>query len=629
MSSVQLLSKRRFLPLFITQFLGALNDNIFKNALVIWITYHTTSVFGLPPAQAVVLCGGLFILPFFIFSATSGQLADAYDKSRLMQIIKLTEIFIMLLGAIGFYTHQIGFLIAVLFLMGTHSTFFGPLKYSILPQHLHEEELVGGNAMIESGTFLAILIGTLIGGIFVARGESGPHIVAWITIFVAIAGFMSSRSIPEARPGAAGLRIQWDPIPPTIQILRTARSQRSVFLSILGISWFWFFGAALLSLFPSYCKDLLHARESVVTLFLTMFSVGIGIGAFLCEKISGKRLELGLVPFGSIGISIFTLDLFCVGTPTSLIASAHGALLEPSHFLHCFQGLRILADLLLLSIFSGFFTIPLYTLIQERSENSHRSRIIAANNILNALFMVVSAIGLGALLAAHFTIPALYLILALLNAGVAIYIYTLLPEFFIRFILWILAHLIYRVRAKGLEHIPQKGAAILVSNHVTFIDWLIVAACVQRPVRFVMDHGLAKGWLVKWVLNETKVILIAPAKENPVLLQQAFEKIEEELRAGELVCVFPEGRLTLDGEMSDFRSGIEKMIERVPVPVVPMALRGLWGSFFTKANALALKKLPGKLWRPVELAVSAPVPPEQAKAKKLHEIVLRLRGDRR
>ena len=512
----------------------------------------------------VPVAGGIFILPFFLFSATAGQLADKYEKSKIISIIKVVEIGIMILASIGFLTGHYTLLFVVLFLMGLHSTFFGPLKYSILPQQLNPEELVGGNALIEAGTFLSILLGTIAGGVSISMGPSGPLLVSAGLVGCALTGWVSSLFIPKATAVDPTLKVQWNPVPPTWQIYKFTKTNRSVYLSVLGISWFWFFGAAILSLFPPYCKEVLHTDETVVTLFLAIFSIGIGVGSMLCEKLSRKRLELGLVPLGSIGISVFTIDLFSIGSPSMNHTGALGFLAQA-------HGLHILMDLLLLSIFSGFFIVPLYTLVQERSETSHRSRVIAGNNIVNAFFMVMASLLILALMHFEISIPVIFLILALLNIIVAVYIYTLLPEFLIRFVVWILAHVMYRLKVTGEDNIPMDGSAVLVCNHVSFIDWMIISASVKRPARFIMDHSYFKGFLVKRLLTRAKVIPIASAKENPALLQTAFEKTAEELRDGNLVCIFPEGTITRSGEMNVFKSGIEKILATTPVPVIPMA----------------------------------------------------------
>ncbi len=609
MSQLRLLKTKRFYPIFWTQFLGAFNDNFLKNALVILITFKTASIMGVPSNQMVAVAGGIFILPFFIFSATAGQLADKYEKSRLVRIIKTVEIMIMLLATIGFMTEHFEFLLIVLFLMGLHSTFFGPIKFSILPQHLNTTELVGGNALVEAGTFLSVLLGTILGGVLIPL-QNGGLIVSLSLIGVAVLGWFMSLKIPEAPAVDSKLKVQWNPIPPTLSIYRFTQKTRSVYLSILGISWFWSFGAGLLSLIPPYCKDVLKAGPNTITLFLAIFSIGIGIGSLLCARLSRKHLELGLVPFGSIGMSLFTADLFFANSSFGVSA-------------------RILVDLLMLSVFSGLFIVPLYTLIQERSAVSHRSRIIAANNILNAFFMVLSALFILGMMRFEFSIPQIFLSLALINAAVALYIYTLLPEFFLRFFVWGIANIMYRLKVTGDHRIPKEGAAVLVCNHVTFIDWLIVSAGIKRPIRFIMDHNFAKGFFIRMLLKQAKVILIAPAKENPKLLRESFEKARDELRSGELVCIFPEGMITRDGKMNPFRPGVEKIITETPVAVIPMGLRGMWGSFFSREAQVVygekeLFKHPKRFWSRVELRVGEPVSPSQATTEILFEKVSQL-----
>lgn len=621
MSQIHLLKTQRFYPLFWTQFLGAFNDNFLKNALVILITFKTSAILGIPSSQMVAVAGGIFILPFFLFSATAGQLADKREKSQLIRLIKIAEIAIMLLAALGFMTEHFEFLLLVLFLMGLHSTFFGPIKYSILPQHLNENELVGGNALVEAGTFLAILLGTIAGGILISV-EHGPLLVSVGLICVAGLGWLTSLGVPEAKAVAPKLQVQWNPIPPTLEIYRSTRKNRTVFLSILGISWFWFFGGSFLSLFPPYCKDVLKTDESVVTLFLATFSIGIGVGSLLCERLSRKSLELGLVPLGSIGITLFASDLYWTGIP-SWIGNDIGtaAAINAAQFLQQSSGLRIILDLLLMSIFSGFFIVPLYTLIQERADVSYRSRIIASNNILNALFMVLSAGVILVMMRLELTIPQMFLALALMNAVAAIYIYTLLPEFLIRFIIWILANIMYRLKINGDDRIPKQGAAILVCNHVSFVDWMIISAGIKRPIRFIMDHGYAKSAFTRLLLKQGKVILIAPAKENPELLKAAFTQAAQELRDGALVCIFPEGTITKDGKLNPFRSGVEKILAETPVPVVPMALRGLWGSFFSREGGRAIMKMPKRFWSRVELRIGEPLMAQAASADLLYERV--------
>lgn len=626
MNQMSLLKSKRFFPLFLTQFFGAFNDNFLKNALVILITYKTKAVLGIPAAQMVAVAGGIFILPFFLFSAQAGQLADKHEKSRLIRWVKLAEIGIMALAFAGFVSHHYELLLAVLFLMGLHSTVFGPLKYSILPQHLAADELVGGNALVEAGTFLAILLGTIAGGVLIGIEPLGPIVVSFGLVLTAGVGYVASRAIPEAAPVDPSLRVRWNPIPPTWEILKSTRKTQSVFLSILGVSWFWFFGGVMLSLFPPYCKDFLHAEGKVVTLLLALFSVGIAIGSLFCERFSRHRLELGLVPLGSIGMTLFTLDLFFAGLPGFVLGQPEGAV-TVARMLSEPQGLRILADLLCLSIFSGFYIVPLYTLIQTRSEVSHRSRIIAGNNILNALFMVVASLMLVAMMHFHLTIPEMFLTLALLNAAVAVYIYTILPEFLFRFLAWGLANVMYRMKVRQLGEIPAEGPVVLVCNHVSFVDWMIIAAGVQRPARFIMDHHFAKGWLAKRLARRAKIIPIAPAHESPEVLEAAFAKTAEELRAGEVVCIFPEGKITRDGRMNPFKAGVERILATTPAPVVPLAIVNMWGSFFSREGGRAIWKRPKRFWSRIELRIGEPIGPTQATAARLQEAVRELLGE--
>lgn len=619
MSQLDLFKKRKFFPLFWTQFFGAFNDNFFKNSLVILVTFHAQTVMGLPTSQIVALAGGIFILPFFLFSALAGQIADKFEKTKIIKWVKWAEVLIMLFAVLGFATENFPVLLFVLFLMGLQSTFFGPIKYSILPQHLTLNEMVGGNALIEAGTFLAILLGTICGGVLIA-GDSGPTIVSFGVILVALLGVTSCYWIPHAPAVAPELKLQLNPIPPTFEMFRFAKKTKSVYLSILGISWFWFFGAALLSLFPPLCKDILQGSETLVTLFLSVFSVGIAIGSLLCERLSRKRLELGLVPLGSIGMSVFGVLLFYLCQGYEPLPAGFSTW----DFVQSSRGLAILIDLFALSMFGGLFIVPMYTMMQERSDFKQRSRVIAANNVMNALFMVVASLFLSALLYFEVSIPVIILIVSILNMLVATYIYTLLPEFLLRFMAWALARLIYRIEVRGLEHTPKEGAAVLICNHISFVDWLILSAGIPRPIRFVMDKSFFKGRFRKIILRGAKVIPIASAKDNPEMMNAAFLQVRQELLDGELVCIFPEGKITKTGELNPFRPGILRIVEETPVPIIPMALNGLWGSFFSRKDMSLLKKRPRKLWARIELEIGEPVPPTNVRVDELRNAVAQL-----
>ena len=622
-SQFALLKTRRFAPFFVTQFFGAFNDNLFKNALVVLLTFHAASWTTIAPELLTNLAAGVFIFPFFLFSASAGQLADKYDKAKLARLVKVLEMVIMGIAALGFFMHNLVVLLGALFLLGLHSTLFGPVKYAILPQHLREDELVGGNALVESGTFVAILVGTLAGGLLAGIGGH-PSWVAFAGLLVAAAGFVASFGIPAAPAPVPALAVSLNPFTETWRNIGFARHNRMVFLSILGISWFWLYGALFLAQFPVYAKNVLGGDETSVTLLLAIFTVGIGMGSMLCEKLSGKHVEIGLVPFGSIGLTLFGLDL-AFASPATLPA---GAPLALGSLLGLHEIWRVLFDLFALGLFGGFFIVPLYVLIQLRSEPEHRARIIAANNILNALFMVVGALAAAGMLGNGVTIPMLFGIAALCNALVAIYIYSLVPEFLLRFIAWLLIHSIYRLEDKGLEHIPHEGPAVLICNHVSFVDPIVIAAASRRPIRFVMDHRIFRMPLIGFIFRHMRTIPIAPAKEAAALMEAAFDEVARALEEGDLVGIFPEGSITANGEILPFRPGVQRIVSRTPVPVIPMALRGLWGSFFSRKDGPAMSK-PSHL-RPflkIGLMAGDPVAPEKATPDHLQALVAELRGD--
>jgi len=618
-SQLTLLKQRRFLPYFITQFLGAFNDNVYKNALVILIAFQATQQ-SFDSNTLINLSAGLFILPFFLFSATAGQLADKYEKSHLMQWIKIFEISIMMFAAIGFYYHDLTILFVALFLMGFHSTLFGPAKYGILPQHLRQEELMGGNGLVEMGTFLAILLGTILGGVLISFPNGGLW-VSLVTIAIAMGGYFSAKQIPLSPAADPHLKINWNIFSETWHILKFTRENYTVFQSILAISWFWFFGALFLAQFPNYSKVYLYGDEHVVTFLLALFSFGVGIGSLLCERLSGHRVDIGLVPFGAMGLTIFSFDL-----SFAHIAQTN-SILNVAQFWETQGSFRVILDIVFIGIFGGIFIVPLYTLVQQRTEKSHLSRVIAGNNIINAVFMVASAIMAIILLNAGLTIPQLFLVCALMNAAVAIYIFTLVPEFLMRFLVWIVIHLIYRIEKEGLDNVPENGAAILTCNHVSYFDPLLIAGCVFRPVRFVAYYKLFDVPILRFVLKTAGAIPIAGIKENPQILEQAWKSMDAALKNGELICIFPEGGITRNGEMQPFRKGIEQMLKDNPVPVVPMALCGLWGTFFSRFGGKAMSHFPRHLWAKIGLKISNPIPPNQVKATLLFDKTLELRGN--
>ena len=620
--SIKLLSTRRFRPFFLTQLLGAFNDNLYKNGLTIFIAFQVASVTQEESNTLVNIAAALFILPFFLFSPIAGQLADKHEKSMLIRRIKILEIFIMLFGAVAFVLESPEMLVGILFLMGTQSALFGPVKYSLMPEALKPEELVGGNAMVEFGTFLAILLGLIASVYIIGLGNAAMAIAV---VFTACIGYWTSRGIPALPAVVPDLELSFNIPKQTMNVLRDARENRTVFYSIMGISWFWFFGITYVTQLPNYVRYELGGSEQVYVLLLGIFSLGIGAGSFLCEKMSGRMVEIGLVPIGALGLSLFGIDLYfnqgLPGNGTDLIG--------PAAFITQTSSFRVCIDIFMLGVSGGIYIVPLFALVQQRSEPSKRSRIIAANNILNALFMVVASAYGWFVLSSGVSIPALFLIMSLMNAAVALFIFHLVPEFVMRLLIWLLVHTMYRIDRTGLDKIPDEGPAILVCNHVSFVDALVLAGCIRRPIRFVMYYRIFQLPILSFVFKTANTIPIAGKSEDPAMMKRAFDEISNALRGGELVCIFPEGRITEDGELNTFKSGVMWALERDQVPVIPLALRGLWGSFFSRAYGNAMSRLfPRGMLSRLELAAGDPIEADAVTPELLQQKVLQLRGER-
>ncbi|WXL27464.1 MFS transporter [Ectopseudomonas mendocina] len=620
-SQFALLGKKRFLPFFLTQFIGAFNDNIFKQSLILAILFKITTTAD--KDLLVNLCALLFILPFFLFSALGGQFGEKFAKDALIRNIKLLEIVIMAVGAAGVVMSNLPLMLGALFAMGTQSALFGPVKYSILPQHLEEQELVGGNALVEMGTFLAILTGTIGAGVIMA-GSHYAEVVATVIVVVSVLGYLTSRGIPTAPAALPELKLDWNIFRQTWRTMKLGFNQTpAVSRSLVGNSWFWFLGAIYLTQIPAFAKEWLHGDESVVTLILTVFSVGIALGSVLCERLSGRKVEIGLVPFGSFGLTLFGILLWWNASGFPQGAVDHDwltVLSEP-------QAWWILGSIAGIGLFGGFYIVPLYALIQSRTAEHERARVIAANNILNALFMVISAVvSILFLSVAELSIPQLFLAVALMNIAVNSYIFKIVPEFTMRFMIWMLSHSMYRVEHKNLEAIPDEGAAVLVCNHVSFVDALLIGGAIRRPVRFVMYYKIYNLPVLNFIFRTAGTVPIAGRSEDLLIYDAAFRKIAEYLRNGEVVCIFPEGKLTADGEIDEFKAGVERIIEENPVPVVPMALQGLWGSFFSRDPKKGFFK---RLWSRVTLVAGRAIPAELATREFLQKKVGELRGDQR
>lgn len=619
----ELLRQRRFLPFFLVQALGAFNDNVYRQAIIGLLFWM-----GASPEQKALyasLAPALFILPYFLFSAIAGQVAEKWEKARVVRITTAMEIAIMSVAAVGFATQNLVVLLVALFCTGVQSTLFGPVKYSMLPAVLKPEELTGGNGLVEMGTSVSILLGMLVGGLVItAAGAQGPYVAGGLVIALAVAGNLVSRLIPPAGANAPELRIGWNPLPESLAAMRLTRKQPAVRNSVLGVSWFWFVGTVLTSVLPAYAETHLGGNETLYVFALALFSVGTGIGSMLCEKLSLRTVEIGLVPIGALGISAFLVHLY-FGQPGP--ATAHG--LDVAGFLRQPHASRIAFDLFGVGLSAGLFVVPLFALIQSRTPKAEMSRVIAGMNIQNALLIVLAA---GATLAAGpllgWSIPQLLLALAVANALVTLWIFSIVPEFAMRFLSWVLVRTLYRLRVHGVEkNVPDEGPALLVCNHVSYMDALILAASIPRPVRFVMYYRIFNIPVMRWIFRTAKAIPIAGAKEDPELMRRAFDEIDAALADGELVGIFPEGALTKDGEIAAFKSGVEKILARRAVPVVPMALRGMWASMWSRRDGrLGRMRVPRRFRAHVEVVATAPVPGAAATAASLEAQVRALRG---
>ena len=621
-----LLFQRRFAPYFLVQALGAFNDNVYRQAIIgllFWL--------GLDADQRglyATLAPAIFIAPYFLFSAIAGQVADKLEKQRLIVITTAMEIAIMSLAAVGFVSQNLPLLLVALFATGVQSTLFGPVKYSVLPAILKPEELTGGNGLVEMGTSISILCGMITGGlIFYLAGEQGPVVAATAIVLLAVAGNLVARLIPRLPAGEPGLRIGWNPLPESLRALRLARQQLAVRNAILGVSWFWFFGTIITSLLPVWAERNLGGVADSSLLYiaaLALFSIGTGVGSLLCEKLSGRTVEIGLVPLGAFGMSAFLLDLYLARPGAAPVGG-----LQLADFLAQPGSTRIIIDLLGIGFSTGLFVVPLFALIQSRTPNHQMARVFAALNIQNSGFIVAAAgVGLLTQQLLGWSAPQLLLALAIANALVAVWIFSIVPEFAMRFASWLMVRTLYRLRVEGVEeHVPDEGAALLVCNHVSYMDALILAAVIPRPVRFVMYYKIFNIPFMNWIFRTAKAIPIASPKEDAALMQRAFDSIDQALANGELVLIFPEGKLTADGQINPFKSGVEKILARRPVPVVPMALRGMWASMWSRRDSrLGRMRVPRRLRARIQVIAQAPLPASST-AAELEACVRGLRGE--
>ncbi len=588
---MSLLTTRRLAPLLVTQTLGALNDNLFKNALIVLILFRAQQA-GAP--ALVAIAGGVFILPYLLFSATAGQVADKFEKSRTILFVKLWEVALMALAALGFYWGSIDVLFAVLFGLGVQATFFSPLKYSILPSHLAETELVAGNGLIEAGTFLGILAGTIAGSALFGL-EGGPLIVSAAGLAVAVAGTVAALFVPRAPSTTPKLRIGLNLVRETTRLLATARANRPVWLSLLGLSWFWAIGATVLAELPTVVKNDLHAEPPVFTLMLAFFSLGVGAGSTVCSRLLRGEVSPKLVPFAALGLSLFLGDF-------GLAVSAAPSLPTIGAMLHSFAGWHMLIDLLLLAACGGLYSVPLYAMMQDRSAPGEQARMIAANNIVNAVAITAGAALTAGLALAGVAPWAVLVLAAVANLLVAGWIVRILPQSTLRAVFrWYFVTL-HGMTIKGLDNLPPPDTRrVYVVNHQSFLDGCFVAAFLPGSPVFAVNVHTAQKWWARPLLAAVRTFRVDPA--NPYSTKTMVRAVKD----GQALVVFPEGRLTTTGSLMKVYEGAGMVADHAGAVIVPIRIDGLQFTHFTRLGGRAPRRwfprLSFTIMPPVQLAV--------------------------
>lgn len=594
------LKSSKFIPLFITQAAGAFNDNLFKSALIISISFSMLKVQGLNKETLLQVANALFILPFLFASAISGQIADKFEKSRLILMLKAFEVILSIIGAIALTTQNAYICLVVLFGLGLQATLFGPLKYSIIPQHVEPKELIAANSYIEAATFISILAGSIIGGVL-----HGSSYFPYLLVVVSLVGLYSAFKIPYAQEGDPHLKINLNIFAATKSVLKSATQQIAVYRGLLAISWFWFLGASLLSVFPLLTSDYLKVDERVFTILLSLFSIGIAIGSLICEKLAQNRVEIGLVPVGALGMAICGF-LFANALSNTLPIDSKELSFTQLFLTSNFRSLYL--SLFGLSFFGGLFIVPLYALIQKRVDKKIASQTIAANNVLNGLFMVLSAI--FAIICNKLGLSMVEYIYAIfiLHSIICVYIFTTVPEFFFRFLAWALVNTFYRVKVQGAENIPENKGALLICNHVSFLDALLLFGACHRPAKFIMYYKIYNIPFLKPIFKAVGAVPIASKSEDPQVLENAYLEIKNSLSAGEILVIFPEGGITHDGKLQEFKPGMLKILQTHNVPVVPCALNGLWGSMYSRKEKSILRFVPKSIFsRSINLNIGTPL----------------------
>jgi acyl-[acyl-carrier-protein]-phospholipid O-acyltransferase/long-chain-fatty-acid--[acyl-carrier-protein] ligase len=591
---IDVLKRPGFFYFFWTQFLGAFNDNLYK--IIVSLAVLDLSPLAGSRSLYISLIGLLFILPFALFSGYAGQLADTYSKRSVLVSVKIFEIIAMAIGCVAFFYHRIEPMLAVVFLMGLHSTFFSPAKYGILPEMLPVKDLSRGNGLLEMSTFLAIILGTSLGGILYATWKDHLAWIGIVLIFIATLGTFTSLGITKVPPSGASKIFKPYPWTEIWAGLKRLHGIKPLWLTVLGISYFWFLGALIQMDLLLFGKELLRLDEARIGLLGTFLAIGVGSGSLAAGRLSGNKVEPGLVPLGSIAMGAFPVLLY----------------FSPPDF----EWVSII--LILMGFSAGLFIVPLNALLQQRAGKAEKGRLIATNNFLNTMGVLLASAFLWSFSDVLRLRPdEIILLLGVLTFGLTAYALYVLPDFFMRFVLWLLTHTLYRIRVIGEQNIPTQGAALLVSNHVSFADAFIIGACIQRFIRFMLYRDYYEIRWLCWLFRLMKAI---PVSNTPRGIVESLRRARAEILAGQVVCIFAEGAISRNGRLLPFKRGFEKIVEGTNAPIIPVQLDQLWGSIFSFKHGRFFWKRPKEIPHPVTVSFGAPLPTD-ANAQEVRQAI--------
>ncbi len=613
-------NEARFAPFFVAQAAAAVVDNVARAAVIAWAAFGGRSPFGLPADVATLLAAATLVFPFVPLMGVSADLADTGDRPKLVRALAAAQVPLAAVCAVGMVAESPELLFLGLGLLGVRAALFGAVKYAFLADLVRDEQLVSASSLVQASTWIAVLVGGVLGvgvvGVPWLGGAIGPAEVALAIVVIAGLGAWAARATGSTPPcGVPRDRRSW--LTSAVDAGRRTRGDPYVFRAILARAWFWAVGGVVVAELPGWTTSVLHAPAEIATVWQVILAAGIGVGAVLAHRLSRLRVELGLIPIGGVAVAAGFVALAALGSPWTASAAPIGIadlFARPGAW-------PLFIALFVAGLGGALYAGPLSAYVLWRAKPIDRARVVAGANAIDALQMASLTLLWGGLHLAGIGPLGTFALLGAATAVVALYVTTFVPDFLLRFLAWVVSNVLYRLEVSGLEHIPRDGPCVVVANHVTFIDWLIIGGAVTRPARFLMYAGYYKNPVGRFIMDQARVIPITSAKEDPRLLETAFDAVARELDDGNLVAIFPEGSLTANGAIDRFRPGIERILARNPVPVVPVALNGLWGSFFSRRDGPAMSRPPRRFWSRVWLAAAEPVPAAAATAATLESQV--------